>query len=63
MNLSKGGLKFFSLSSGGLMALLGAWKPHEINRFHWSRGGLAPIAPPPEYASDVYIFIVKGPQM
>ena len=45
MNLSGGGgLKFFF--QGGL-ATVGALKPSELNRFHWSRiGGLAPIAPP-----------------
>ena len=45
-NLSRGGLTFFSLSRGD-SAPVGAWKPPEINRFHWSRvGGLAPIASP-----------------
>jgi len=57
-NLSRGGLNFFSLSRGGGSAPVGAWKPPEINRFHWSReGGLAPIAPP-EYASgNIEIFM------
>ena len=38
----KGGLNFFLFSS----APVGAWKPAEIHRFQWSRGVLAPIAPP-----------------
>ena len=44
-NLYRGGLHF----QGGL-ALVGARNPPEINRFHWSRGDLASIAPPTEYA-------------
>ena len=41
---------FFSFQGGG-SAPVGVWKPPEINRFHWSRGGgLAPLAPH-EYAS------------
>jgi len=51
-NLSRGGLKFVFLPGGG-GGLSTRWgmKTPEINRFHWSRGGLAPIAPTPEYAS------------
>ena len=44
----QGGLKFFFIFPGG-SAPVGAWKPAEINRFHWSRGGLRPHNPP-EYA-------------
>ena len=44
----QGGLKFFSFQGGS--APVGAWKPPEINKFHWSRGGLIPNSPP-EYAS------------
>ena len=43
-NLSRGGVNFFL--SRGDSAPVGAWKSPEINRFHCSRGGLAPIAPP-----------------
>ncbi len=38
-----GGLKFLYFQGGSTP--VGAWKPPEINRFHWSRGGLAQIAP------------------
>ena len=44
-NLSRGGLNFFIFPGGG-SAPVGGWKPPEINRFHWSWGGLAPIDPP-----------------
>ena len=45
-NLStRGGSNIFFLSRGGLSTRWGL-KPPEIHRFHWSRGGLAPIAPP-----------------
>ena len=44
-NLSRGGLNFVLFPGRG-SASVGAWKPHKINRFHWSRGGLAPIHPP-----------------
>jgi len=56
--LSGGGLKFFLFPGGGGSATVGARKSPEINRFHWSRDGLAPIAPP-EYASDLYLFSVN----
>ena len=46
-NLSRGGLKFF-IFPGGLSVRWGLKLP-KINRFLWSWGGLAPIAPP-EYA-------------
>ena len=50
-----GGLNiFFTFLEGG-SAPVGTWKPPEINRFHWSRGGLGPIAPP-EYTSQLNYF-------
>ena len=37
---------------GGAQHPLGPENPPEINRFHWSKGGLSPHSPPPtEYAS------------
>ena len=52
MNLSKGGLKFFSLSSGGLCTPWGPENPMKSIDFTGPGGSLAPIAPP-EYDSDV----------
>ena len=46
MNLSKGGLKFFSLSSGGLCTPWGPENPMKSIDFTGPGGGLAPIAPP-----------------
>ena len=42
----RGVFRIFFLSRGRGSAPVGAWKPTEINRFHWSRGGLAPMVPP-----------------
>ena len=45
-----GGLHFISFQGGS--ALVEAYKPPEINRFHWSRGGGLSPHSPPEYASE-----------
>ena len=43
--LVQGGLHFFFFPGEG-SSPVGAWKPPEFNRFHWSRGGLAPVVTP-----------------
>jgi len=44
---------YSGICSRGSLATVGVCKTPEFNRFHWSRGGLAPISsPPPEYAPE-----------
>ena len=58
--MSRGG---YFLSFQGGSAPVGALKPLEIHRFHWSSGGLAPLAPitPTALLWQGYIFFRINP--